>query len=90
MRLIFSGVGSESTSPGALYNGSIAYFAGEGRGGYGIALDRQCNAYVLYRGGHVALEDGPDERLETLHAQAIAYHALTGSVEGFPEQELDL
>jgi hypothetical protein len=53
-----------------------------------ILLWRAKEGMVIYHNGKDTT--GPNERLEGIHASAVAFVAMTGSVEGFPEQEFDL
>jgi hypothetical protein len=50
---------------------------------YGVTGD-----FAIWQGGEPV--DPAGEDLEQLHLQAVAYCALMGTAEGFPEQELDL
>jgi hypothetical protein len=86
LRLRLAGRGRSTEHSSTLYRGDIAFFAKpqSSRRLYGIARDKSCDAYVLYRGGHIERVDCEGD-LETIFNKAIAYMALTGSHEGFPE-----
>jgi hypothetical protein len=55
-----------------------------------ICVYRSYEGMVTVSDGGRKVTTEPNERLEGIHASAVAFVAMTGSVEGFPEQEFDL